>query len=58
MVHGCIVYTERAETAAVPRGTNHVTTKHRGKYTISVEFQNALPNSTVTHLESHATEAQ
>ena len=53
-MHGCIVYTERAETAAVPRGTNHVTTKHRGKYTTSVEMQNDL----VTHLESHATEAQ
>ena len=28
MVHGCMVYTERAETAAVSRGTSHVTTKH------------------------------
>ena len=24
MVHGCMVYTERVETAAVSRGTNHV----------------------------------
>ena len=24
MVHGCMVYTERAETAAVSRGTSHV----------------------------------
>ena len=23
MVHGCMVYTERAETAAVPCGTSH-----------------------------------
>ena len=27
MVHGCTVYAERAETAAVSRGTSHVTTK-------------------------------
>ena len=29
MVHDCMVYTERAEMAAVPRGTSHVTIKQR-----------------------------
>ena len=42
MVHGCMVYTERAETTAVSRGTSHVTTKQRCKYTNSVGIQNAL----------------
>ena len=41
MVHG-LVHTERAETAAVSRGTSHVTTKQRCKYTTSVDIQNAL----------------
>ena len=36
MVHGCMVYTERAETAAVSRGTSHVS----AKYTILVDIQN------------------
>ena len=35
MEHGCIVYTKRAETAAVSRGTSHVTTNQRCKYTTS-----------------------
>ena len=39
MVHGCMVYTERAETAAVSRDTNHVTAKQRCKYTTSVGIQ-------------------
>ena len=39
MVHGCMVYTERAETAAVSRGTSHVSTKQRRKYTTSVHIQ-------------------
>ena len=42
IVHGCMVYTERAEAAAVSRGTSHVTTKQRCKYTTSVEIHNAL----------------
>ena len=29
----------RAETAAVPRGTSHVTTKQRCKYTPAVDIQ-------------------
>ena len=36
----------RAQTAAVPRGTSHVTTKQRCKYTSSVGIK------LVTHLES------
>ena len=42
MVRGCMVYTERAETAAVCRGTSYVTTKQRFKYTTSVDIENAL----------------
>ena len=34
-----MVYTERAETAAVSRGITHVTTKQRCKYTTSVDMQ-------------------
>ena len=41
-VHGSMVYTERAEMAAVLRGTSHVATKERCKYTTSVDIQNAL----------------
>ena len=44
MVHGCVVYTERAETAAVSRGTNHVTTKQRCTNT-TVDIQNELYKS-------------
>ena len=42
MVHGCIVYTERAETAAVSHGTSHVATQQRCKYTTWVDIQKAL----------------
>ena len=45
------------ETAAA-RGTSHVTTKQRCKYTTSLEIQNALWKATVTHVEWHATKAQ
>ena len=38
IVHGCMVYTERAETAAVSRGTSHVTTKQRCKYITSMDI--------------------
>ena len=59
MVHDCMVYTEFAETAAVSRGTSHVTTKQLCQYTILVDtVQNSLYEATVTHLESHATKAQ
>ena len=43
MVHGCMVYTGRAETAAVSRVTSHVTTKQRcTEYTTWVHTQTAL----------------
>ena len=53
-----MMYTERAETAAVSRGTSQVTTKQRCKYTTSVD--DSLKNfgaieKQVTHSELHAT---
>ena len=39
MVLGCMVYSERAETAAVSRGTSHLTTKQRCKYITSLNIQ-------------------
>ena len=42
MVHGYIVYTKRAETAAVSRGTSHVTIKQRCECTTWVDIQNTL----------------
>ena len=36
-----MVYTERAETAAVSRGTSHLTTQQRCQYTTSVDTQTA-----------------
>ena len=56
-----MVHTERAETAAVSRGTSHVTTKQRCKYTTSVDIvKRAIKKeeAIATHLESHATRAQ
>ena len=50
MVHGCTVYTG-AETAAVSRGTSHVTTK---AWMIFERRYEKL----VTHLELHATRVQ
>ena len=38
IMHGYMVYTERAETAAVSRGTSHLTTKKSCKYTTSVDL--------------------
>ena len=38
-VHGCMVYTERAEMAAVSSGTSHVTTKQQCSYTTWVNIQ-------------------
>ena len=43
--NGRLVYTERAQTAAVSRGTSHVTTQQRCEYTTSVNIQNALYKS-------------
>ena len=42
VVHGCMVYTECTETAAVSCGTCHVTTKQRCWYTTLVDIQNTL----------------
>ena len=42
MVHVCMVYTERAETAAVSSGTSHVRTKQCCNYTTWVDIQSAL----------------
>ena len=49
-LHG--VHRTCAETAAVSRGTSHVTTKQRCKYTASVDIQNVIRS------ESHATKPQ
>ena len=55
MVQVCMVHTGRAETAAVSRGTNHVTTKQRCKYTTSVDIQNALKKERKRKEEAIAT---
>ena len=46
-----MVYTERAETVAVSRGTNHA---NAVKYTTSMAFQNTRCKKLVTHVESNA----
>ena len=52
MVHGCMVYTERAaETAAVSTGTSHVSAVSTPLQWI---FKNALQKP-VTYVESHET---
>ena len=52
MVHGCMVYTECAETAAVLFSTNHVTAKQRLVSTrLPWVFKRRCKNL-VTHLES------
>ena len=43
MVHGRMVYTERAETASVSRGTSHFGGYSKTRY-----------KKLVTHVESHA----
>ena len=54
MVHGCVVYTERAEAAAVSRGTSRVTNQtalevhHFGGY-LKTRYKEL-----VVHVESHA----
>ena len=40
--HGCMEYTECTKTAIVSRGTSHITTKERCKYTTLVNIQNVL----------------
>ena len=39
MLHGCMVFKERAETAAASRDTSHVTAKQRCKYTTSMGYK-------------------
>ena len=46
MVHGCMVYTERADTAAVSRSTSRVS--------VLVDIQKTGYKKLVTHVESHA----
>ena len=47
MVHGCMVYTEHAETAAISHHTSHVST--------SVDIQKKKEKKKlVTYVESHA----
>ena len=55
MVNGCMVYTERAETAAVLCGTSHASAVGTPPRWI---FKNAPRKATLTHLESDATRAQ
>ena len=45
MVPASMVYTERAETAAVSRDTSHVTVKQRCKFTTSLDIQKRAVNS-------------
>ena len=51
MVHGCMVYTKRAETAAVSCGTSHA-----GDVSTPLGwiFKNIAIQKLVTHVESHA----
>ena len=47
MVHGCMVYTQRAETAAVSRGTSHGSDHFGGD-------SNTCYKKLVTRVESNA----
>ena len=38
MVHGCMVFTERAETTAISDGTSHVPPEQRCKYNSYVDI--------------------
>ena len=51
MVHGCMVYTDRAETAAVARGASHASAVNTP---LRLIFKNTLLKAIVTHVESHA----
>ena len=39
MVHGCMVYTERGETAPVSRGTSYITNNQTAMYTTLADIQ-------------------
>ena len=47
MVHGCMVYTERAEMAAVSCGTSHTTAV--SKYTTSVDIEKHATKKEAIH---------
>ena len=51
MVHGYMVYTERAETAAISRGTSHASAVSTPLQWI---FKNMRYKKLFTHVESHA----
>ena len=55
MVHGCMVYTEYTEKAAVLRDSTRVSAKQCCKHATLVDIQHTLWKATVTHLELHAT---
>ena len=48
-----MVYTEHAQTAAVSRGTIHVTAKQRCEYTTSADIINRAIKHTHTHTHTH-----
>ena len=52
MMNGCMVYTERAETAAVSCGTSHISAV--SVYTTSVDIQKRAIKKLFAHAESHA----
>ena len=51
MVHGCMVYTERAEMAAVSCGTSHASAVGTP---LLVDIQKTRYKKLFTHVESHA----
>ena len=53
-----MVYTVRAQTAAVLCGTSHITTQQRCTHITSVDIKKTRYEELVTHLESHAKRAQ
>ena len=57
MAHGCIVYTECAEMAAVSHNTSHVIKQHC-KYPTLVDIQKCAMKKLVTRSESHVTWVQ
>ena len=57
MVQGCMVYTERAETAAVSCGTSHasaVSTHHFSRWIFKNELQKAFDSCRITRERSES----
>ena len=55
MVHGCMVYTERAEMAAVSCGTSHASAvSTRLRWILKEKKEKTRYKKLVTHAESHA----